>query len=285
MENYILIMEDRERDLSDGGASSIVVVGDLLDLDGGGGGAFLHLVDGLLLLLLLVGDGLGRGGVLFLLLVVIAGGEILLPGVGLRPWLEAAFALDGGAPLDLPGGGGGRSAFGLPLPLAVEAVVVGGLDLGLPLEVPLPPSVDGGPLDLASGGLGDVGVLPGGGLGADGELERGDAVGEVPEEEGRGVEWRRGGGKEEVEVPCGERGCAVEIEEEWARGGELGGWWREEGVVEEEIAVGAHGDGDGEGGGDGDGRRWWTAASICSYFVCALVVVLGADKCVCAARE
>jgi hypothetical protein len=208
---------ERKRDLSDGGASSIVVVGDLLDLNGGGGGAFLHLVGGLLLLL--VGDGLGRRGFLFLLLVVIAGGEILLPGVGLRPWLEAPFALDRGAPLDLPGGGRGRSAFGLPLPLAVEAVVVGGLDLGLPLEVPLPPSVDGGPLDLASGGLGDVGVLPGGGLGADGELERGDAVGEVPEEEGCGVDWRRGGGEEEVEVPGGEREWAVEVEEEWARGG------------------------------------------------------------------
>jgi hypothetical protein len=30
--------------------------------------------------------------------------------------------------------------------------------------------------------------------------------------------------------------------------------------VEEEIAVGAHGDGDGDGGGDGDGLGCWSAA-------------------------
>jgi len=210
-------MQKKRSDLFDGDASSIIVIGDLLDLDGGEG-AFLLLLDGLhLLLLLLHGDLLGLGLVsraLLLFVVAVAGGEVLLPGVGLGPGLETSLPLDRGAPLELSGTGGGRSALGLPLPLAVEAVVVGGLDLGLPPERPLPGArlLNRGPLDLAAAGVGDVGALPGGGglgaaaRGGDGELERGDAVGEVAEEE-RSVGGRGGGeGEEGVERRCGGRG-------------------------------------------------------------------------------
>ena len=106
--------------------------------------------------------------VLDLLVVVVVGGrEVLVPGVGVCTWIEATIALEVGGPLELGGSSGGGLGLGLPLPLAVESIVVGGVELSLPLEHPLAGArlVLGGPLDLAAGGLGDIGALPAGGPG------------------------------------------------------------------------------------------------------------------------
>ena len=99
----------------------------------------------------------------------------------MRPWLERAFALDLGAPLGLGLASGAALGLGLPPPLAVESVVVGGGELRLPLERPAPAArlLLRRPLDLPAAGLrGRVGVLAarrlrGGRAGR--ELERGDA--------------------------------------------------------------------------------------------------------------
>ena len=172
--------------LADGVAAGGVVLGDLLDLDARPGRLLLLpviLLDllGLLLLLLLLRLALLNLLVLtHIVVVVVGGGEVLLPGVGVGPGLERALALDLGAPLGLGLAGAGLG-LGLPPPLAVEAVVVGGGELRLPLERPAPAArlLLRRPLDFPAAGLrGRVGVLAGR------ELERGDAVGEVVQEEG-----------------------------------------------------------------------------------------------------
>jgi len=86
---------------------------------------------------------------LVVIMVIVTVG--LLDGVRVGPRLEEALALDLLGPLDL-GGSAGGGRLGLPLPLAVESVVVGRPELGLPLEVPAAGGpVLGGPLDLLVG--------------------------------------------------------------------------------------------------------------------------------------
>ena len=185
---------------------------------------------------------------LVVIMVIVTVG--LLDGVRVGPRLEEALALDLLFPLDL-GGSAGGGRLGLPLPLAVESVVVGRPELGLPLEVPAAGGpVLGGPLDLPAVGLGGVGVLAagrgGGGGGGEGEraFEGGHAVAERVEEERVEVEGRatgRGDGgvgrEEEIEVEGVDEGGGRGGEAERAGGGV-------EGLVVEEEAVVRCGGGD-----------------------------------------